>query len=396
MADGGEAVSVRVIERIGDLPAAEWDRCAGADNPFLSHAFLHALEASRSAIGETGWLPQHVIAEDSGGHVRAVVPMYLKGHSYGEYVFDHGWADAFARAGGRYYPKLQVAIPFTPVPGRRLLVAPDNDPVATRAALIGALTEIARRHRVSSTHVTFCTAQEADAFAAAGWLVRHGMQYHWDNRGYASFDDFLASLSHGRRKAIRRERRDVASLGLEFDVLSGAALKPVHWDAFYEFYIATSERKWGDPYLTPDFFHRLGKTMAEQAVLILVRKNSTYVAGALNLRGRDTLYGRNWGSRGDFPFLHFEACYYQAIDYAITHKLARVEAGAQGEHKIQRGYMPQRTYSAHWIGHAGLRDAIADFLRRERPQIARQMAALSDYAPYKESAGAIEKPDCGG
>jgi predicted N-acyltransferase len=392
MADGGEAVSVRVIERIAEVPADDWNRCAGDANPFISHAFLHALEASGSATGETGWLAQHVVAEDRGGHVRAVVPMYLKSHSYGEYVFDHGWADAFARAGGRYYPKLQIAVPFTPVPGPRLLIAPDADIAATRGALIGALAEVARRHRVSSVHCTFCTAEEADAFAAAGWLVRHGLQYHWDNRGYATFDDFLGALSHGRRKAIRRERRDVAAAGLEIETLSGDALRPEHWAAFYDFYIATSERKWGDPYLTPQFFQLLGKTMADQVALVLVRKDGRYIAGALNLQGRDTLYGRNWGCRGDYPFLHFEACYYQAIDHAIRHGLARVEAGAQGEHKIQRGYLPQRTYSAHWIAHQGFRDAVADFLRRERPQVARQIKALGEYSPYKHVAPALEKP----
>ena len=387
MPDGGDAITVRMVERIGDIPAADWDACAGADNPFVSHAFLEALEASRSAVAPTGWAPRHIVAEDARGRTVGVVPMYLKSHSYGEYVFDHGWADAYRRAGGRYYPKLQVSVPFTPVPGPRLLVRPEGEAAAVRAALVEALAAIADRLGVSSLHVTFCTADEAAAFDAAGWLIRHGRQFHWQNGGYRSFDDFLAALSHSRRKSIRKERRQVAAQGIEIDALTGPDIEPRHWDTFFEFYIATSDRKWGSPYLTRDFFHRLGATMADRVLLILPRLGSHYVAGALNLIGRDTLYGRNWGSRGDFPFLHFEACYYQAIDFAIARGLARVEAGAQGEHKIQRGYLPIPTYSAHWIADAGFRKAVASFLERETEMVGCEISELAEHSPFKQPGG---------
>jgi hypothetical protein len=385
--DGGDAITVRMVERIGDIPAADWDACAGADNPFVSHAFLEALEASRSAVAPTGWAPRHIVAEDAQGWTVGVVPMYLKSHSYGEYVFDHGWADAYRRAGGRYYPKLQVSVPFTPVPGQRLLVRPDGQAADVRAALVEALAAIADRLGVSSLHVTFCTADEAAAFEAAGWLIRHGRQFHWQNGGYRTFDDFLGALSHSRRKAIRKERREVAAQGIEIDALTGPDIEPRHWDTFFEFYMATSDRKWGSPYLTRDFFHRLGATMADRVLLVLPRLGSHYIAGALNLIGRDTLYGRNWGSRGDFPFLHFEACYYQAIDFAIARGLARVEAGAQGEHKIQRGYLPIPTYSAHWIADAGFRKAVASFLERETEMVGCEISALAEHSPFKQPGG---------
>lgn len=385
MPDSGEAIAVRLVERIADIGAAAWDACAGGDNPFLTFAFLHALEASESATAETGWLPQHLVAEDSRGRIIGVVPMYLKSHSYGEYVFDHGWADAYRRAGGRYYPKLQVAVPFTPVPGARILVPDRPDRAAIRDALIGALARIAERMRVSSLHVTFCTGEEAEAFAAAGFLIRTGCQYHWENRGYKSFDDFLAALSHGRRKSIRKERRDVAAQGIEVVALSGGDLRPEHWDAFFEFYHATSDRKWGSPYLTRDFFARLHATMADKVVLMMARKDGQWVAGALNLVSGDTIYGRNWGSYGEFPFLHFEACYYRAIDVAIERGLARVEAGVQGEHKIQRGYLPQPVWSAHWIRDKGFRDAVAQFLARETVLLRHEMAELQQLSPFKQT-----------
>ncbi len=387
MPDGGESIAVRLVERITDIPAAAWDACAGTANPFLSYAFLEALEASRSAVPKTGWAPRHLVAEDAEGRVIGVVPMYLKSHSFGEYVFDHGWADAYRRAGGSYYPKLQVAVPFTPVPGPRLLVRPGDDAPAIQATLVRALAEIADRLGVSSLHATFCTADEADLFAEAGWLIRQGRQFHWNNAGYRSFDDFLAALSHSRRKSIRRERREVAAQGIEIDAITGADIEARHWDAFFEFYIATSDRKWGSPYLTRDFFHRLGTAMADRVLLVLPRRGSTYVAGALNLIGGDTLYGRNWGSHGEFPFLHFEASYYQAIEFAIARGLARVEAGAQGEHKIQRGYLPVPTFSAHWIADSGFRKAVAEFLVRETEMVEMEMAALAEHSPFKNERG---------
>ena len=385
MPDSGEAIAIRLVERIEKIGAAAWDACAGADNPFLTYAFLHALEASGSATAETGWRPQHLVAEDSRGRIVGVVPMYLKSHSYGEYVFDHGWADAYRRAGGRYYPKLQVSVPFTPVTGARLLIADRPDRDAIRAGLVEALEAVAERSRVSSLHVTFCTGEEAEAFAAGGFLIRSGFQYHWENPGYRSFDDFLAALSHGKRKSIRKERRDVAAQGVEVVALSGGDLRPEHWDKFFEFYHATSDRKWGSPYLTREFFTRLHETMADKVVLMMARKDGRFVAGALNLVGRDALYGRNWGSYGDFRFLHFEACYYRAIDVAIERGLQRVEAGAQGEHKVQRGYLPQPTWSAHWIRDPGFREAVQRFLEQETAMIRHEIAELNQHSPFKHT-----------
>ncbi len=380
--DGGDRLTIEIVDRIAAVAAADWDSCAGSANPFVTHAFLAALEESGSVGGRTGWLPYHLVARDAAGAVVGAVPMYLKGHSYGEYVFDHGWAQAYTRAGGRYYPKLQVSVPFTPVPGPRLLVRPDAAP-AVRLALIDGLGEVARRRKVSSLHVTFCTDAEKDAFAEAGWLIREGYQFHWHNANYASFDDFLATLSHGRRKAIKRERREVAAQGITMEIATGAALTTAHWDAFFDFYIATSERKWGDPYLTRRFFEILGATMGDRVALVLARKDGRWVGGALNLVGDDAIYGRNWGCRGDFPFLHFEACYYQAIEYAIVRGLARVEAGAQGEHKLSRGYMPRATWSAHYILDPGFRAAVADFLRRETAVVTQEIDALAEHGPFR-------------
>jgi uncharacterized protein len=383
MADGGERVTVKVVSRLADIPAAEWDACAGDDNPFLSHAFLDALEQSGSANAESGWRPQHLALEGEDGRLLGAVPLYLKNHSYGEYVFDWGWASAYERAGGRYYPKLQCAVPFTPVTGQRLLLRADA-PENTGDALIAAMIELARRHKVSSLHVTFPTEAEWQRLGAAGLLQRVGQQFHWQNDGYRSFDDFLEALTARKRKQIRRERRDALATGIEIETLTGPALEERHWDAFYRFYRATSDRKWGDAYLTRSFFTLLGQRLAERVVLILAKKSGRYVAGALNLRGRDTLYGRNWGCIGDFPFLHFEACYYRAIDFAIVHGLQRVEAGAQGPHKIQRGYLPMPTYSAHWIRDRGFAEAVADFLARERRALAGEMAHLEEtLSPFK-------------
>ncbi len=368
---------------IAAIAAPTWDACAGADNPFVSHAFLSALEDSGSAGPRTGWLPQHLTLTDEAGRVLAVAPCYAKSHSYGEYVFDHGWAHAFERAGGAYYPKLQVAVPFSPVPGPRLMVRP-GAPV-TIAALAEALEGACAGLDLSSVHVTFCQASESAALAEAGWLTRTGVQFHWANPGYADFDAFLEALASRKRKQIRRERRD-AQAGLEFITLRGGEIGAAEWAAFYRFYTATVDRKWGSAYLTPEFFSLLPRYLGDKVVLMLARAGGRPVAGALNLMGRDTLYGRNWGSDGEFPFLHFELCYYQAIEFAIRHGLAKVEAGAQGEHKIQRGYLPAATHSAHFIAHRGLRAAVSRFLEQEKQQVAADMAALAGFAPYRQAS----------
>jgi predicted N-acyltransferase len=367
---------------IAEITPSEWNACAGDANPFVSHAFLAAVEDSGSAGARTGWLPQHAALRDASGQLVACAPMYAKSHSYGEYVFDHGWAQAFERAGGRYYPKLQVASPFSPVPGPRLLIRPSSD--VTTAAMADALAQACSGLNLSSVHVTFCTEAEWTALGEAGWLQRMGMQFHWDNAGYASFDDFLAALSSRKRKTLRRERRDANDCGLEFVTLRGPEITPAQWRAFYRFYSSTVDRKWGSAYLTPEFFPLLGKYLGDRVVLMLALEAGQPVAGALNLVGADTLYGRNWGCDRDFPFLHFELCYYRAIDFAIEHGLKRVEAGAQGEHKIQRGYLPTPTYSAHWIRHAGLRDAVGAFLAMERAEKLAEMEALATLSPYRD------------
>jgi len=383
MPDGREPATIRSLRAIEEIAPAAWDACAGGDNPFVSHAFLQALEESKSVGPRTGWQPHHIVLEDAGGEVLAVAPLYAKTHSQGEYVFDHGWAQAFEEAGGRYYPKLQVAVPFTPVPGPRLLVRPEADAPQLRRALIGGLVEIARRAGVSSLHITFANDVDTEALDSAGLMLRLGCQYHWSNQGYETFEDFLNALASRKRKQIRRERREAAAGGVTLLTLEGDDIKPQHWDAFFAFYMDTGGRKWGRPYLTRDFFHRLGASMADKCVLILAEKDGGYVAGALNLRGRDALYGRHWGCLGDYRFLHFEACYYQAIDYAIRHKLPRVEAGAQGEHKIQRGYLPAPTWSAHWIADSGFAAAVKDFLRRERAAMEREIAGLAQFSPFR-------------
>ena len=383
MPDGGGPARIRVLESLAEVPAAAWDACAGADNPFLSHAFLEALEASGSATAKTGWLPQHVLVEDADGRLLAAAPLYLKSHSQGEYVFDHGWAQAYERAGGSYYPKLQAAVPFTPVTGPRLLVCPDAPP-DTADTLTAALVEVARVHKVSSLHVTFPTREDWERLGAAGFLQRSGQQYHWENRGYATFEDFLAALNSRKRKQIRRERRDALAGGLEIETLTGSALEPRQWDAFYRFYRATSDHRWGGAYLTRAFFDLLHQRLADRVVLVMARDGKRYVAGALNLLGSDTLYGRNWGTIGDYPFLHFEVCYYRALDFAIERGLARVEAGAQGTHKIQRGYLPTPTYSAHWVRDRGFARAIENFLEREREAVAAEMDELTqELSPFR-------------
>ncbi|MEM7041627.1 MAG: GNAT family N-acetyltransferase [Pseudomonadota bacterium] len=374
-------IEVRLAQGIDQVDAADWDACAGADQPFLSHAFLLALETSGSASADTGWLPLHLVAERDG-QVIACAPMYLKSHSYGEYVFDWGWADAFERAGGRYYPKLQVAVPFTPVPGPRLLTRPGVD--IARTALIQGLLSAAAQIDCSSLHITFCHEAEWRELGEAGMMQRTGVQYHWHNRGYDSFDDFLGGLKSSKRKTIRKERARVREQGLEIETLTGDALTPDIWDDFHPFYRATVDKRWGGAYLTKRFFREIGALMPERIVLVMARHEGRYVAGALNLLGSDTLFGRNWGCLQDFDFLHFEACYYAAIDFAIEHGLARVEAGAQGQHKLQRGYEPVPTYSTHWIRDTGFRKAVERFLQDERRDMGIEREHLKTLLPFRE------------
>jgi predicted N-acyltransferase len=384
MPDGRDAQAVQVLSSLSGIDAAEWDACNLTGNPFVSHAFLSALEESGSANSESGWLAQHLAIVDEIGHLAAAAPLYLKSHSYGEYVFDWGWADAYERAGGRYYPKLQSSVPFTPVSGPRLLARPGPDADAHRHALAAAMTELARQLRVSSVHVTFCQASEIETFKALGFLERHGLQYHWENKGYGSFDDFLQSLSSRKRKTIRKERKRVSEAGIRLFPVTGADIKASHWDLFDRFYRTTADRKWGMPYLTREFWDLLGERLSDRVVLIFAEHDGRIVAGALNLMGTDTLYGRNWGSLGHFRFLHFETCYYQAIEFAIANGLKFVEAGAQGEHKIQRGYLPTETYSCHWIADAGFRSAIADYLEREKLSTRHEGRLLAELSPYRK------------
>ena len=387
MPDGSDAISVRAVDGIGSVAAADWDACAGGDNPFVSHAFLHTLEASGSVRAETGWQPHHLLVEDAGGRLLGAAPMYVKNQSQGEYVFDYGWAHAFERAGGQYYPKVQVAVPFTPVPGPRLLARPGDNADDVRRILIGAMQTIADRLEVSSVHATFVTEDELRLFTDAGWVPRMGQQFHWHNHGFRDFDDFLATLTSRKRKSIRKERREVRDAGITLTPLAGAAITQRHWDAFYRFYIDTYDRKWGYPYLTRAFFDGLSTVMGDKVVLIVAEAEGRLIAGALNLCGADALFGRNWGCERDVPFLHFEACYYQAIDYAIAHGLARVEAGTQGPHKIQRGYLPAPTHSAHYIRNHGFRKAVAQFCAEESAHIRADIAALAAHSPYRDCAG---------
>jgi hypothetical protein len=382
MPDGSATLTLTLHPKIAEIEPAEWDACAGDANPFVSYAFLSALEDSGSASARTGWLPQHAALRIGEGRLVGVAPMYAKSHSYGEYVFDHGWAHALERAGGDYYPKLQVAVPFSPVPGPRLLSRPGVGLPAS--AFASAFQQATESLDLSSVHVTFCSEEEWRALGRAGWLQRLGMQFHWENQGYASFEDFLGELASRKRKVLRRERRDASSAGLTFHTLCGAEITEAHWDAFYRFYTSTVDRKWGSAYLTRRFFSLLSERLGNRVVLMLAAHSGRPVAGALNLAGADALYGRNWGCRGDWPFLHFELCYYRAIDWAIAHGLKRVEAGAQGRHKIQRGYLPRPTYSAHWIAHSGLRRAVARFLEDERPAIEAEMAGLARQSPFRQ------------
>ena len=389
MPDGREAISVSIVSSLGDVDARAWDACAGRDNPFVSYSFLSALEDSGSATGETGWACQHLIIEDGEGGYLGVAPVYLKSHSYGEYVFDWGWADAYERAGGQYFPKLLCGVPFTPVNGPRLMIAPKagDRKKDIRAALCAAMIQIADRLGLSSIHINFPTKPEWDLMGEMGFLLRQGQQFHWDNNGYATFDDFLGSLSSRKRKNIRKERAKVTNIGLDIRALTGEEITEGHWDAFYEFYRNTSDRKWGSAYLNRRFFSMLGERCKDNVVLISAEADGIPVAGALNLAGSDTLFGRNWGCAAQFKFLHFEACYYQAMDYAIAHGLARVEAGAQGPHKIQRGYLPSATYSAHWIADKGFRNAVERFLEEERQGVEYEMELNAEHSPFRKEGG---------
>lgn len=382
-----EARTVKVFNSIQDVAAAAWDACAGGDDPFLSHAFLAALEDSGSVTPRTGWMPHHLaVMDDDGETIIACAPLYLKNHSYGEFVFDWGWADAYERAGGRYYPKLQAAVPFTPVTGRRLLLAPGAPP-ETADLLANAMIQLAQQLKASSVHVTFPTESEWERLGRLGMLTRTGSQYHWQNQGYGCFDDFLAQLSSRKRKAIRKERAAVAAQDVVVSTLSGGDIEERHWDAFYGFYRNTSERKWGNAYLNRAFFLRLGEVMADRVVLVMAEDGQGRpVGGALNLMGGDTLFGRYWGCQEQYRFLHFEACYYRAMDFAIARGLRRVEAGAQGEHKIQRGYLPTPTYSAHWIADPRFREAVDRFLASERVAVDHEIKMLSEDSPFRKSS----------
>ena len=373
-----------VHDQIADIGREAWDACAHpTGDPFVSYDFLHACEESGSAAPRQGWAPRHLALRDDDNAVLGVMPLYLKGNSQGEYVFDHSWADAYERAGGRYYPKLLGAVPFTPATGPRFLNHPETDAATVRQALIQGAVTLVERLGVSSLHVNFPTEPEWSAMAEAGLLPRQDIQFIWRNAGYQTFDDFLAALSANRRKTIKRERRD-AQADLDIRVLTGADITEAHWDAFFAFYMDTGSRKWGQPYLTRDFFSRVGATMADRIALVMAFRNQTPIAGALNFIGHDALYGRQWGTLEDVPFLHFELCYYQAIDFAISRGLSRVEAGAQGDHKIARGYLPSPVYSAHFIADPALRDPVARYLDGERPAMQAQMAAMTEeLSPYK-------------
>jgi len=417
-----ETATLRVVSSLREIARADWDACANpappapgddtpvtsvrheplsgdcqrlgdiapvtltAYNPFLSHDFLSSLEESGAATRKTGWLGQHLVLDGKDGKPAAIFPCYLKSHSMGEYVFDHGWADAYERAGGRYYPKLQASVPFTPVTGRRLLIRPGPDADRRAAVLASGGATLVRQLGVSSLHVTFAEEEEWALLGGHGFLQRTDQQFHFLNEGYRDFEDFLSALASRKRKAIRRERREALAGGVEVEQLTGKGLGEAAWDAFFGFYMDTGSRKWGRPYLNRRFFSLIGERMADRILLVLARRGKRYIAGALNLIGSDTLYGRYWGTTEDQPFLHFELCYYQAIEWAIRARLRRVEAGAQGEHKLARGYRPTTTYSAHWIADQSFRRAVADYLERERRQVARDSEALEEFLPFKNGA----------
>lgn len=388
-ADGGYAV--RVLSSISEFGRTAWDQLAGTSkgvantpyNPFISYDFLNILEESGCAVRKTGWQGHHLRLEGAGGTLLGAVPGYAKSHSQGEYVFDHGWADAFERAGGRYYPKLQCTVPFTPATGPRLLTAIGADAPTVRLALATALGSVAQAVGVSSAHVTFAQPEEIDSLEASGFLRRIDQQFHFFNEGFENYDDFLATLASRKRKALKKERREALADGISIERLTGRDITEAHWDDFFTFYMDTGGRKWGRPYLNRRFFSLVGERMADDVLLVMAKRGGRYIAGAINFIGSDTLYGRNWGCIEDHPFLHFEVCYHQAIDFAIERKLKVVEAGAQGDHKLARGYRPVTTQSAHYIVHPGLRRAIAEYLERERLEVAEISGYLEERTPFR-------------
>lgn len=391
--DKERKLSVRVVSSISEISPHEWDACsldaAGPNkfNPFLTHGFLSSLEETGCAVKETGWVPQHIVAQDDSDNVLGVIPLYLKSHSYGEYVFDHSWADAYYSYGSRYYPKLQCCVPFTPVTGPRILVRDTSCRDQVFDILVSALVALTIKFQVSSLHITFPSENELGKLKEKGFLQRIGMQYHWKNRNYRSFDDFLMDMKQSKRKNIRQERKKISAQNLTMKRLRGYEIKAKHWDTFYKFYRNTTDNKWGSAYLTRDFFHNMASKLGDQVLLVTAEEGDELVAGALNLIGGDTLYGRLWGClpRSYYANLHFEACYYQAIEAAIELNLDKVEAGAQGEHKIQRGYMPVATYSYHYIVDEGFRKSISDFLVRERAQLELVMKLLGESGPFKDN-----------
>jgi uncharacterized protein len=384
-----KGVIARLADSASSIGETAWDACANPGgtpdpHPFTRYAFFAAVEQSRSAVARTGWQPCHLVLEQEG-RIAGLLPLYLKSHSRGEYVFDQGWAEAFEHAGGSYYPKLQAAVPFTPVTGSRLLVAERENKDEVRRILLHTAASAVKETGASSLHITFLTEDESKAAGEARYLLRTDQQFHWENRGYESFDAFLAELSSSKRKNLRKERAAVHKAGITFDWLTGNDLTEDVWDQFFVFYMDTGGRKWGQPYLTREFFSRVGASMGEQILLIVARLDGRPIAGALNFFGDGVLYGRNWGTIESIPFLHFEACYYQAIDFAIAKKLRRVEAGAQGAHKLMRGYLPTPTYSAHFIAHAGLRRAVSDYLDREREAVAEHIEELAEMGPFRKT-----------
>jgi predicted N-acyltransferase len=392
-------LKVRIARSMAEIDPAGWDACANPVddlreaiapdqhrerfNPFLTHAFLNSLETSGSATSRTGWSPVHIVVEDAAAAIVGCAPCYLKTHSMGEYVFDYAWADAFERAGGNYYPKLQVCVPFTPAQGRRLLVAPGQQTDTVMAALIAGLRAVRSQTSASSIHITFPVKSEWDALGGKSFLKRTGKQFHFFNRNYGCFDDFLADLSSRKRKNIRKEREAALTNGIEIEQVTGSAITEAHWDAFFSFYMDTGARKWGRPYLTRRYYSQVGAAMADRILLVMAKRAGRYIAGAINFIGDDALYGRNWGAIEEHPFLHFEACYYQAIDFAIARKLSQVEAGAQGEHKLARGYGPVETYSLHEFADARLSRAVDEFLRQERLSISESIELYGEHVPFR-------------
>ncbi len=403
MSATASTAAIRVVSAIGEISRADWDACAnpgwgesstiektgpGSDgrpyNPFLSWDFLNTLEESGAVSARTGWAPRHLVLEGDGC-LAGVMPCYLKSHSQGEYVFDWGWADAYERAGGRYYPKLQASVPFTPVTGPRLLTPPGPGAAQRKQLLAAGLVELCRRNSISSAHVTFLPEADCSLLAELGFLKRTDQQFHWSDAGYGDFEGFLAALASRKRKAIRKERREAVEAGIEIDWITGSDLSEAHWDSFFEFYMDTGSRKWGRPYLNRQFFSLLGERMADRLLLVMARRDGAYIAGALNLIGSDTLYGRHWGATEDHRFLHFEVCYYQAIEFALAHGLTRVDAGAQGPHKLSRGYLPETTYSAHYIADPNFRRAVENYLEEERREVAFTGEMLARHAPFRRS-----------